>query len=70
MHEAVKWGEKLGVMEELFFSGLSVCERASFGASEKYIFRREEEETEQKFLVHPKVGVRYSKENERHLVKG
>jgi hypothetical protein len=21
MHEAVKWGEKLGVMEELFFPG-------------------------------------------------
>jgi hypothetical protein len=47
-------GEKLGVMEELlFFRGeclQSVCERASFGASEKYIFRREKKKLKKNFL--------------------
>lgn len=49
MHEAVKWGEKLGVMEELFFSGESVCESILWRIG-KIHFSEREEETEEKFL--------------------
>jgi hypothetical protein len=33
-----------------FCSGESVCERASFGASEKYIFQREKKKLKKNFL--------------------
>jgi hypothetical protein len=43
-------GKNWAWWKSFFFFGESVCERASFGASEKYIFRREKKKLNKNFL--------------------